>query len=232
MYDSLISLTFISLLALINAQHSAEQDLLEGINIRREKLNNILYLILNLEINQPRRSSKSSFDAQFYRGQCPDRFYQLGNECVYFGTDGKRYSWQEVQHVCVERVARFLERRATFISGEIPIKPTKVLRQLILNTPQKTKILEALYQHFNELNFAVRIPSDYNTLHRCHDDKEDYWPQYCINPKFSNATCFETNQLGSNNICLSEIDCNKPTLRFACEFTLPGLLFKTRCRST
>jgi hypothetical protein len=177
---------------------------------------------LNLETLQPARSSKSSFDAQFYRGRCPDRFYQIGDECLYFGTDGKRYSWHQAQRVCARRIARSLERQN--------MKPTKGVRQLILNRPEKTKILEALYREYEELNIVVRLPSDFNTLHRCHDEKEDNWPQYCINPESLNATCFETSELGSNNICLRQIDCNKRNSRLACEFTLPGLSFKRNDR--
>jgi hypothetical protein len=179
---------------------------------------------------QPARSSKSSFDAQFYRGHCPDRFYQVGDECLYFGTDGKRYSWYQAQRVCTRRIARLLERQTPFVIGQSQMKPTKGVRQLILNTPEKTKILEALYREYDELNIAIRLPSDFNTLRRCYDREEDNWPQYCANPEGPNATCFETNELGPNNICLRQIDCNKRYSRLACEFTLPGLLFEENDR--
>ncbi|CAF3027781.1 unnamed protein product [Rotaria sp. Silwood2] len=175
-----------------------------------------------IHINQPARSSKSSFDAQFYRGRCPDYFYQIGDECLYFGTDGKKYSWYQTQNICAIRIARLLEHQAKFVIGGINIKPNKGVRQLILNTPEKTKILEALYREYDELNFAIRLPSDYNTLQRCHDGKEDNWPQYCVNLDSSNGTCFETSGLDSNHICLRHIDCDIRYLRFACEFTLPG----------
>ena len=109
------------------------------------------------------------------------------------------------------------------------MKPTKGVRQLILNTPEKTKILEALYREYDELSFAVQLPSDYNTLHRCHDGKEDNWPQYCTKPHdLSNTACFETSELGSNNICLHRTNCNQRYSRLACEFTLPGLLYEKR----
>ena len=178
---------------------------------------------MNLDTYQPARSSKSSFDAQFYRGRCPDRFYQVGDECLYFGTDGRKYSWHQAQRVCARQIARLLDRQTSITIGQSNMKPTKGVRQLILNTPEKTKILEALYREYDELNTVVRLPSDYNTLHRCHDGKEDNWPPYCINPDNHNATCFETNELGSSNICLRQIDCNQRHSRLACEFTLPGL---------
>jgi hypothetical protein len=97
-----------------------------------------------------------------------------------------------------------------------------------LNTPEKTKILEALYRYHEELNYAVRLPSDYNTLHRCHDGKEDNWPQYCENPQGPNATCFEASELGSNTICLRQTDCDTRGSRLACEYTLRGLSSKER----
>ena len=128
---------------------------------------------MNLEIYQSPRSSKSSFDAQFQRGRCPDRFYQIGDECLYFATDGKRYSWHQAQRVCARRIARSLERQVPFVIGQPTVKPTKGVRQLILNTPEKTvKILEALYREYDELHIAVRLPSDFHTLHRCRDGKK------------------------------------------------------------
>ncbi len=185
---------------------------------------------MNLEIFQPVRSSKSSFDAQFYRGRCPNRFYQLGNECLYFATDGKIYSWHQAQRLCARRIVRSLERQASFVNSQLNMKSIKGVRQLILNTPEKTKILEALYRDYEELNTAIRLPSDFNTLHRCHDGKEDNWPKYCTNPEGPNATCFETSEVGSNNICLRQIDCNQRNSRLACEFTLPGLSFEKNDR--
>lgn len=103
------------------------------------------------------------------------------------------------------------------------MKPTKGVRQLILNTPEKIKILDALYREYDELHVAVRLPSDFNTLQRCHDGKADNWPQYCTTPDNANATCFETSDLNSNNICLRQIPCTKRRSRLACEFTIPGL---------
>ncbi|CAF1041144.1 unnamed protein product [Rotaria sordida] len=202
MYGNSILLTFILLIVLINGQYDNKKDFLQ-------------------DIDEPIRTSKSSFNAQFSRGRCPDRFYQIGDECLYFGTDGRKYSWHQTQRICTIRIARLLQQ-TTFTIGQVNIKPNKGVRQLILNTPEKTKILEGLYREYDELNFAIRLPSDYNTLNRCHDDKEDDWPQYCVNPHNSNATCFETSGLDSNNICLRQIDCDKKYLRFACEFTLPG----------
>lgn len=181
-----------------------------------------------LETFQPARSSKSSFDAQFNRGRCPDRFYQLGDECVYFATDGKRYSWHQTQRVCTRQIARSLERQTPFAVGQSNVKPTKGVRQLILNTPEKLKILEALYREYDELSVAIRLPTDFHTLQRCRNAKEDNWPQFCTNPEGPNATCFETAELGPNNICLRQIDCNKRYSRLACEFTLSGLLFKIK----
>lgn len=177
-------------------------------------------------MNQPIRSSKSSFDAQFRRGRCPDRFYQVGDECLYFATDGERYSWNQAQRVCARRVARQLQQQPAFSVDQANMKPTKGVRQFILNTPEKTKILEALFREYDELHVAVRLPADFNTLRRCRDGKEDNLPLYCSTPDDANATCFETSELGSNNICLRQTQCTKRRSRLACEFTLPGLLFK------
>ncbi|CAF3558782.1 unnamed protein product [Rotaria sp. Silwood1] len=203
MYGNSILLTFISLIVLINGQYDNKKDFLQ-------------------DINQPVRISKSSFDAQFNRGRCPDRFYQIGNECLYFGTDGKKYSWNQIQNICAKRIVRLLKQPKQFVNSEVNIKPKKGLRQLILNTPEKTKILEYLHREYEELNFAIRLPSDYNTLQRCHDGKEDNWPQYCINQDSSNGTCFETSVLASQRICLHQIVCDIRSVRLACEFTLPG----------
>jgi len=100
--------------------------------------------------------------------------------------------------------------------------PTKGVRQLVLNTPEKTEIFRALFREYNEQNYAVRLPSDYNTLERCRDAKDDKWPHYCTNPKDSNSTCFETISQGADDICLREVVCKQDYLRLACEFTLPG----------
>ena len=102
-------------------------------------------------------------------------------------------------------------------------KPIANVRQLILNAPEKTKILQALFRDYDELHYAVQLPSDYNTLQRCKDGKEDYWPQYCVNQNnTSNSTCFEANDSGGNHICIRQIDCYERNFRLACEFTLPG----------
>lgn len=185
---------------------------------------------MHLDVQQSARHSKSSFDAQFRRGRCPEYFYQLGDECVYLGTDGRRYSWRQAQRVCARRVARSLQRQ-TSLSGQPFTKPTRGVRQLILNTPEKKKILEALYREYEELNVAVRLPSDFQTLNRCNDGKEDHWPSYCTTSEYPNATCFETGELGSSNICLRSIDCVQRSSRLACEFTLSGLLFLRGCKS-
>ncbi|CAF3210107.1 unnamed protein product [Rotaria socialis] len=174
------------------------------------------------ELDSPHRISKSAFDAQFYRGQCPDRFYQIGNECLYFGTDGRKYSSHQIESVCAIQIARLVKRQTTFVVGQVNIKPKKGVRQLVLNTPEKWKILEVLYREYDELNFAVRLPADYDKLSRCHDDKDDNWPQYCISLHSPNATCFETNVAGSNDVCLGRINCDTRHSRLACEFTIPG----------
>lgn len=202
MYGNLILPIFISLIIFINGQSDDDRDLPQ-------------------EVQQPVRHSKSSFDAQFRRGRCPDQFYQLGDECVYFATDGRRYSWRQAQRVCARRVARSVQRQTSFV-GQPIVKPTNGVRQLMLNTPEKKKILEALYREYEEVNVAVRLPSDFRTLHRCNDGKDDHWPSFCTTQNNSNATCFETSELGSNNICLRQIDCVQRLSRLACEFTLPG----------
>jgi hypothetical protein len=164
------------------------------------------------------------FDARFHRGRCPDYFYQLDNECVYLATNGKIYSWNQVQHVCSRQVARLLSKQTSFAIGQEMIRPMNGVRQFILNTPEKTKLLEALYRDYDELNYAVRLLSDYETLNRCDDEHEDHWPSYCFSPHVSNGTCFEASDIGSNHVCIRQVDCDKTELRLACEFTLPGLL--------
>jgi hypothetical protein len=115
-----------------------------------------------------------------------------------------------------------LDQQSWNSANQPNIMPTKGVRQLVLNTPEKTEIFRALFREYNEQNYAVRLPSDYNTLERCRDAKDDNWPYYCTNPKDSNATCFETVSQGTDDICLREIECRKNYLRLACEFTLPG----------
>ena len=98
------------------------------------------------------------------------------------------------------------------------------VRQFTLNTPEKTEILRALFREYNEQNFAVHLPADYNTLERCHDGQDDKWPHYCSGVPSTNSTCFETIEHGQNDICLRQVECRARYLRLACEFTLPGLL--------
>lgn len=103
------------------------------------------------------------------------------------------------------------------------MQPVRGARQVVLNTPEKTAIFRALFQEYNEQNYAVRLPHDYRTLTRCNDGQDDKWPTFCMNPVYSNATCFETVSPSPNDICLREVDCSQRYLRLACEFTLPGL---------
>ena len=103
------------------------------------------------------------------------------------------------------------------------MRPTRGVRQLTLNTPEKTKILAALYRDYDELNYAVRLPSDYHTLTRCSDRHDDHFPQFCQKPNNSTRVCFETSGIGFDHICLRQIDCDTDRVRLACEFTLPGL---------
>ncbi|CAF0966460.1 unnamed protein product [Adineta steineri] len=214
MYGNFISLIFLSILISSNGQyHDDERDLPPATYAAD-------------------RSSKSTFDTQFSRGRCPERFYQSGEECLYFATDGKIYNWPEVERVCSRRIARMLNKHSSSDMyqqnqnkphlNQPNMTPTKGVRQLVLNTPEKTEIFRALFREYNEQNFAIRLPSDYNTLRRCHNIKDDKWPQYCINPKYSNATCFETVSNGPNDVCVREVECKQRYLRVACEFTLPG----------
>ncbi|UJR15408.1 hypothetical protein I4U23_002355 [Adineta vaga] len=135
---------------------------------------------------------------------------------------GQRYSWHQTQRLCTRRTPRLLERQQYSLISRNSTKPTRGIRQLVLNTPEKTKILQALFRDYDELHYAIQLPSDYDTLQRCKDGKEDYWPHYCVNPEYSNGTCFETSDIGSNNICIRQIDCHERNFRLACEFTLPG----------
>lgn len=132
--------------------------------------------------------------------------------------DGKIYSWKQAQHECSRRIARLLDDHPN-------LQPVRGVRQLVLNTPKKTEILRALYRTADEENFAVRLPSDYNTLPRCRDGRDDKWPQYCTSTQDADSACFETvSHDKRNDICLQEVGCHIEHLRLACEFTLPSLL--------
>jgi hypothetical protein len=172
------------------------------------------------------RKFKPSFHTQFPHGRCPDEFYQLGDECLYFPNDGKIYSWRQTERVCIKRIARMLSQLPPSNNAQPNLNPTKGVRQVVLNTPQKTELFRALFKELNEQNFAVRLPSDYNTLQRCHDGKDDKWPHFCTNSQYSNSTCFETTYHTANDICLRGVECHQQYLRAACEFTLPGLTIK------
>jgi len=175
------------------------------------------------------RNSKASFDAQFPRGRCPRRFYQLGDECVYLSTDGKIYSWKQAQRACSQRISRLLNDQSSSNIEQPNMQPTNGVRPLVLNTPEKTELFRALSREYDEKNFAVHLPSDYNTLQRCRDGRDDQWPYYCTNTENASATCFETTSNDQNNdICLREVKCNSKYLRLACEFTLPGLFRKEK----
>lgn len=168
------------------------------------------------------RTSAQSFDNQFSTGRCPRRFYQLSNECVYFATDGKSYSWRQVDRVCSQRIANLLEEPSASNLEQPNMQPTRGVRQLTLNTPEKTEILRALFRDYNDQNFAIQLPNDYTTLMRCQDGQDDRWPQFCPNNKFNQSACYETVSSGTNDICLQQVDCRSRYLRVACEFTLPG----------
>jgi hypothetical protein len=174
------------------------------------------------------RASKVLFDTQFQRGRCPHRFYQLGDECVYLATDGKIYSWKQAERACSRRIARMLNDQSWSTSDQPNMQPTKGVRQLVLNTPNKTELFRVLYREYEEQNFAVRLPLDYNTLQRCRDGKDDKWPYYCTDSQSTNSTCFETTASGQNDICLREVECTARYLRLACEFTLPGLFIRKK----
>jgi len=203
MYGNFIFLVFLSLLISINGQSADDRN----------------YPIARLLTG---RTSKTSFDTEFSQGRCPRRFYQLGDECLYLGTDGKDYAWKNAERICARRIARLLDEPSAANPDQPNMQPTKGVRQLVLNTPEKTELLRAIYRDYNEHNFAVRLPFDYNTLQRCHDGKDDKWPHYCSDSQHSNSTCFETVIHGSNDVCLHGVECNKRHLRLACEFTLPG----------
>lgn len=143
----------------------------------------------------------------------------------------KHYSSYQAQRVCARRVARSLEQSVALATEQNGSRPTRGVRQFIVNTPEKTKVLHLLFRDHDEANFAVQLPADYNTLQRCNDSKEDYWPQLCSSRASSNASCYETSELGFSNICLRPVDCHQRSLRLACEFTLPGSIGTPRDRS-
>ncbi|CAF2235851.1 unnamed protein product [Rotaria magnacalcarata] len=202
MSTNLRLLTILALLILINGQRNDDRDLPP-----------VSYVA--------GRNTKAVFDSQFSRGRCPERFYEIGDECLYFSIDGKIFQWQQAQHICERRVGPILEQPSNNPS-QPNMKPTRGIRQLVLNTPEKTEILRAFFREYDEQNWAVRLPFDYNTLQRCQDGKDDKWPQFCENRPPSNSSCFETITTGQDDICLQEVICNKRYLRLACEFTLPG----------
>lgn len=129
-----------------------------------------------------------------------------------------------MDRICSRRVARMLNQEQTNFD-QPNMKPTLGVRPLVLNTPEKTEILQALYQFYAEQNYGVRLPPDYNTLHRCNDGQDDKWPHYCVSSVSPNATCFETISNTPTDICIREVECNVHYLRLACEFTLPGIKF-------
>lgn len=175
------------------------------------------------------RMSKTTFENEFSRGRCPHRFYQLGNECIYFANDGKTHAWRRANELCSNRIGSILNDPAAGNSEQPNMQPTNGVRQLTLNTPEKTEILRALFRDYQEQNFAVRLPSDYQTLARCYDGQDDKWPQFCSNSP-QNSSCFETFSSETNDICLRTVDCNSRYLRLTCEFTLPGLFRREMIR--
>lgn len=203
MYEKFIVLICTSLILIINAQN--------------EDLSNI-----PMARFMTGRTSAQSFDTQFSTGRCPRRFYQLSNECVYFAIDGKSYSWRQVDRVCSQRIANLLEEPSASNLEQPNMQPTRGVRQLTLNTPEKTEILRALFRDYSDQNFAVQLPDDYTTLARCRDGQDDRWPQFCANSQYNKSGCYETVSANTNDICLRQVDCRARYLRVACEFTLPG----------
>ena len=171
------------------------------------------------------RAIKPKFAAKYAQGRCPRYFFQLGEECVFFANDGKIYSWQQVERICSRRIFRMVEDFSNANPDQPNSIPTKGVRQLVLNTPEKTEILRAYNEEYREHNFAVRLPSDYNTLRRCLDGQDDKWPHYCQSNVDPNATCFETYSNVPNEFCLRQVECEPRYLRLACEFTLAGSRF-------
>lgn len=167
-----------------------------------------------------------SFDAQFQQGRCPFQFLQVGEECLYFSPMGKTYSWKQAERACSQRVARMVNSLSSSNLNQPNMEPTSGVRQLVLNTPEKTEILRAFDREYAEQNYGVRLPNDYNILPRCQDGKDDKWPQFCTPPQSPNTTCFEAVTNAQNDICLREVVCTAKHLRLACEFTLPGLFRK------
>ncbi|CAF0860207.1 unnamed protein product [Adineta ricciae] len=203
MCGKLISMLLFSILISTKGQHDDDRD-------------------LPLAPYSSERGSKAVFETLFPRGRCPERFYQSGQECLFFSTDGKMYSWNEAERMCARRVARMLNKHSQSDLNQPNMTPTKGVRALVLNTPEKTEAFRALFREYNEQNYAVRLPSDYHTLSRCLDGKDDKWPRLCTNAPYSNSTCFETVSNGPNDLCLREVECRQRYIRVACEFTLPG----------
>lgn len=132
--------------------------------------------------------------------------------------------------MCTTQIARLLTRQTPLILDQSNLFSTRRVRQLILNTPEKAKILEFLYRDYDELNYAIRLPVDFLTFTRCSDRHDDHLPQFCQKPTNSTDVCFETSGLGFDHICLNQINCDNNFVRLACEFTLPGLTIKNKLK--
>ncbi|CAF1219888.1 unnamed protein product [Didymodactylos carnosus] len=157
------------------------------------------------------RPLQRGFDNQWRQGDCPVRWLQLGNECLYFNTYGKQFSWNDVEQTCTKRISRYL--------AEDQVKLTRsTVRPILLNTPEKRTLLQALADSYGEDGYAIQLPRDYD------NGCKDAIPAYCDVPdKLPIEKCVETNAKDTN-FCVKQTDCNKKYARLACEFTLPGLI--------
>jgi hypothetical protein len=125
-----------------------------------------------------------SLNTESESGHYPDRFYQSSDECLYFSTDGKIYSWREAERGCSQDITRLLE-------DCLDLQPVENGRQLVLNS-EKAEIFRSLYRKYHEENLVVHLPSDYNSLARCNDRIDDKWSRYCTSTLNTNSICFET----------------------------------------
>ncbi|CAF0948640.1 unnamed protein product [Didymodactylos carnosus] len=157
-----------------------------------------------------KRPAEQRFDTNWQRGDCSDRWLQVGTECLYFPTsNGKEFSWNDIKQICTMHIAKSL--RGTGVQ-----MTKKGVRPVILNSPAKSRLLQELIDTYKEDGYAIQLSKDYND--KCGESK----PNYCTKPDIiNNEECFSTNG-NEKTMCIDQVPCNNKFVRLACEYTLPG----------
>ncbi|CAF0885087.1 unnamed protein product, partial [Didymodactylos carnosus] len=157
-----------------------------------------------------KRPAEQRFDTNWQRGDCSDRWLQVGTECLYFPTsNGKEFSWNDIKQICTTHIAKSL--RGTGVQ-----MTKKGVRPVILNSPAKSRLLQELIDTYKEDGYAIQLSKDYND--KCGESK----PNYCTKPDIiNNEECFSTNG-NEKTMCIDQVPCNNKFVRLACEYTLPG----------